>query len=218
MIRFIFSCMLFLIFSTAAFSGVLPPLTLDNGANRVSLVLLNNGKTDLSHVTVSVAPETLPVWLSVQCDAQAVNAVAGAQAQQKLFLVLTVTDAPKDANAVVPLTFTDTLGNRWSHTVSVSANAPLPVPDALVGNFPNPFNPDTVISYSISSGRNVRLAVFNSLGQKVRTLMDGPVAAGKHTAVWNGCDDSGRIVSSGMYFAKMESGGFMKTVKLLFAR
>lgn len=80
--------------------------------------------------------------------------------------------------------------------------------DFLLGaNYPNPFNPSTTIPFALASGGEVRLEVFNLLGQKVRTLLSERREAGSHTAVWNGRDERGRQLESGIYFYRLQLDG-----------
>ena len=74
---------------------------------------------------------------------------------------------------------------------------------ASVAAFPNPFNPTTTLSYQLTQPGQIRLAVYNTMGQLVVTLVDGPRPAGTHAAVWNGADAAGRMVSSGVYFVRL---------------
>ena len=76
----------------------------------------------------------------------------------------------------------------------------VPVQYELSQNYPNPFNPSTSISFSLANSENVQLAVYNLLGEKVRTLLDGKMNAGSHTVVWDGTNDSGLTMPSGHYF------------------
>jgi len=89
---------------------------------------------------------------------------------------------------------------------------------ALVGNSPNPFNPSTQITYQLEQGNHVVLAVYNILGQKVQTLVDGFQAAGTQSAVWNGRNEDGSTASSGMYFCRLESGNTIQTQKMLLTK
>ena len=88
----------------------------------------------------------------------------------------------------------------------------------LFQNYPNPFNPETEIRFALDGAAPVRLAVFNVLGERVRTLVDGRRAAGTHRVRWNGIDDAGRSVGSGVYFYRLESEGRQLTRRMLLVR
>lgn len=88
----------------------------------------------------------------------------------------------------------------------------------LEQNYPNPFNPETSIRYSIAKAADVKLTVYNMLGQKVATLVNEKQTAGKYVAAWNGQNDAGRLVSSGIYVYKLEAGDFLQTKKMLLLK
>lgn len=77
---------------------------------------------------------------------------------------------------------------------------------ALYPNFPNPFNPSTTIRFSLPQPGEAELTIYNLLGQRVITLVRGVQEAGGHTLVWNGCDDRGRELASGVYFYRLRAG------------
>jgi hypothetical protein len=90
-------------------------------------------------------------------------------------------------------------------------------------NFPNPFNPNTVIGFQISetgdsSSNFVNIAVYNIRGQLVRTLVDDFFTVGEHSVVWDGTDESGRNVSSGIYFYKMKTDNQLQTKKMILMK
>jgi hypothetical protein len=74
---------------------------------------------------------------------------------------------------------------------------------AIFNNFPNPFNPSTTISFSLPETGPVNLAVFSVTGQKIRELASGPFPAGRHSVIWDGRDQSGMPVSSGVYLSRL---------------
>ena len=74
------------------------------------------------------------------------------------------------------------------------------LPTTLFNNYPNPFNPTTTIRFNLKQAGPTSLRIFNSRGQLVKTLLDASLAGGMHQAVWDGRDNSGRSVSSGLYF------------------
>ena len=87
---------------------------------------------------------------------------------------------------------------------------------------PNPFNPTTTIAYSLAGRSHVTIRVFDAAGRVVRTLVDSPVEAGPHMAVWDGTTDTGHRAASGVYFVRMETAGdagaFRATRKLVLLK
>ncbi len=90
----------------------------------------------------------------------------------------------------------------------------LPTEFSLEQNYPNPFNPTTKIPYSLPRGSDVTLEVYNLLGQRVRTLIDGYRQAGAHIVEFDGNNDNGATVSSGVYFYRIKAGTFSVTRKM----
>ena len=94
-----------------------------------------------------------------------------------------------------------------------------PVAFALLPNYPNPFNATTKISYKIpEDNSHVKIVIYNSLGQKVKTLIDNIESAGVKVINWDGKDASGNIVSSGIYILRMEAGKFNKSHRMLMLK
>jgi len=121
----------------------------------------------------------------------------------------------------------------------------IPLVTALQGNFPNPFNPSTTIKFSLSSGEvsnnslssgevsnnslssgegrgegstNVNITVYNIRGQVVKTLVNDYFPAGRHSVEWNGTDNRGRTVSSGIYFYRMTAGEYSATKRMVLMK
>jgi hypothetical protein len=84
-------------------------------------------------------------------------------------------------------------------------NENLPAKTELTGNYPNPFNPITNIQFSLKDESQVSLMIYNVRGQKVKTLVQDEMQAGYHSVIWNGTDEVGKSVSSGVYFSKFDS-------------
>lgn len=95
---------------------------------------------------------------------------------------------------------------------------PVPTVFKLSQSYPNPFNPTTTIRYQLPEKSLVNLKIYNILGQLIRTLVDDEKAAGYYTIQWDGRDDSGKTVGSGIYFYRLEAGSFIQTRKALFLR
>ncbi len=91
----------------------------------------------------------------------------------------------------------------------------LPERFELGANYPNPFNPSTIIPYQLAALSEVRLEVFNLLGQHLATLVDGERPAGFHTATWNATDAAGRAVGAGVYIYRMTVGTARQTGRMV---
>ncbi|MCB2229593.1 T9SS type A sorting domain-containing protein [bacterium] len=94
----------------------------------------------------------------------------------------------------------------------------LPTTVQLEPNYPNPFNPTTTIRFSLPTAGDVRIEVFNILGQKVRTLLEDYRSAGSYSVVWDGRSDGGDRVSSGVYFYRLTAGETRESRKMLLLR
>lgn len=111
----------------------------------------------------------------------------------------------------------DKQGNVTMHGPIV-AEVALPKTFTLGQNYPNPFNPTTQIRYNLPAAVTVSLVIYNSLGQEVRKLVDDRQSPGYHIVVWDGRDQSGRPVPSGVYFYRLNAGNFTAAKKMLFAK
>lgn len=89
---------------------------------------------------------------------------------------------------------------------------------SLSQNFPNPFNPQTVIKYDLPEPAQVSIIIYNILGQKVRTLVDENQQAGYKSVSWDGKDDQGKDIASGIYFYKIEAGDFSTVKKMVLLK
>ena len=94
----------------------------------------------------------------------------------------------------------------------------LPTGPQLGQNSPNPFNPSTTIKFNIPSDGQVVLEIYNTLGQRVRTLLDGPLPWGETQVVWDGKDDGGRPLSTGVYLYKLTADGQAQTRKMVLLK
>ena len=88
----------------------------------------------------------------------------------------------------------------------------------LAANYPNPFNPTTMVRFGVPRPGHVRLAVYDVAGRRVAVLVDRMMGAGEFTASWDGRDEGGRSVASGVYFARMTMEGFSATRKMVLLR
>ncbi|UCE17301.1 MAG: VCBS repeat-containing protein [Gemmatimonadota bacterium] len=100
----------------------------------------------------------------------------------------------------------------------VKAESALPTQYSLTQNYPNPFNPETTIQFAIPISSHVSLAIFNMTGERVKGLIEGERAPGYHSIRWDGTDDYGNTVSSGVYFYRLRAQGFNQSKKMLLVK
>jgi hypothetical protein len=119
----------------------------------------------------------------------------------------------------------DASGNPVPATVSldimvtdVEDNPIVPTGYVLGQNYPNPFNPATNIVFSIPQTEKVTLTIYNMLGQKIATLLDGSFLAGTHVVRWNGRDGLGRQLPSGVYFYRLSTSRFSEAKRMLLLK
>ncbi len=94
----------------------------------------------------------------------------------------------------------------------------LPARFELGQNFPNPFNPETTIKFNLPSAEQVSIKIFSSTGQLIRSLITNSYAAGYHNILWNGRNDSGNKVTSGLYIYRIKAGKFISVKKMLMLK
>ncbi|MCK5051913.1 MAG: T9SS type A sorting domain-containing protein [Candidatus Cloacimonetes bacterium] len=115
---------------------------------------------------------------------------------------------------IVPISLTVTGTNTHNDIVDAETK--------LLGNYPNPFNPETTIRYNLKNNSAVTIEIYNTKGQLVRTLVNSFQEAGMHSTVWNGKDTNGRNVSSGIYFstfdANDEEGDYTSVKKIILLK
>jgi len=102
--------------------------------------------------------------------------------------------------------------------VSKDVISVVPSVTKLYGNYPNPFNPETTIAYSLNEMAKVTLEIYNVKGQKVRTLLNQTVQAGEHSIVWNGKDINNNSVASGLYFTVFKVGSVYSQKKMVLIK
>lgn len=106
----------------------------------------------------------------------------------------------------------------WSDVNDNPTTEQSPAKFSLSVNYPNPFNPETKIDYSLNQACQVKLEIFNILGQKIKTLVDEQQSVGKKDVVWDGRNENGEQVSSGVYFYRLQAKDFVQTKKMVLMR
>ena len=102
--------------------------------------------------------------------------------------------------------------------VSIAEVVALPTEFTLKQNFPNPFNPSTTLRYGLPEDASVSLVIYDIRGNTVRTMDSGEQAAGWYEHIWNGMNDEGQPVSTGLYLTRLRAGSYTKTIKMLYLK
>jgi len=100
----------------------------------------------------------------------------------------------------------------------IDIGLPAPTEFSLQQNYPNPFNPITNIRYDIAERGDAQLVIYNMLGQEVRTLVNGNQNVGRYEVQWNGLDNSGQPVATGIYIYHLQAGQFTKNIKMAYIK
>jgi hypothetical protein len=100
----------------------------------------------------------------------------------------------------------------------IAENREIPQDYRLLQNYPNPFNPATAIGYALPQISRVELKIYNLLGQEIRTLVDKQQQPGKYTITWDGADNHGQQVSSGIYIYQIKAGDYVESRKMVLLR
>jgi len=154
--------------------------------------------TDSTTLNVYTTAETDTGWYTLTITAQRKPGAKPNGLEHSIQVVLKV-NAPSDAG-------------DWTD----NPNAPKSF--ALFQNQPNPFNPETKISYYLPKACQVKLTIYNVLGQRVKTLFDGHQDAGMQTLLWDGRNDDGVQLSSGIYFYRLQADNFHQTKKMTLVK
>ena len=103
-------------------------------------------------------------------------------------------------------------------TLASGKSSPVPSDYALLQNYPNPFNPSTIIRLRLPATTDAKLTIYNALGQMVRVLFNGNLSAGEYSYEWNGQNDNGQSVQSGIYFYLLETPSWSDSKKMTFLK
>ena len=157
----------------------------------------------------------LPGAIDVAAGRMGAAWTARGDADLATFRFVTLTDDP----GVVDIAYGE-LGNSAHIGVpmQVAKAKALPMAAALHQNYPNPFNPSTEIRFDLPTARDVKLRIYNQLGQTVRTLVDHRMKAGAYSLKWNGDDEAGHTVASGVYFYNLDAGDFTQIRKMTLVK
>ncbi len=165
--------------------------------------------------------DAAPPWLKVMPPTS--GSVAPGDNADQLLRIYGTTERTLDTMYVVFLT-NDPMAEVVNIEVvrdlitGIGGQEQLPTTFAVSQNYPNPFNPTTTIKYQLPKASDVNLVIYNVLGQKVRTLLNKKIDAGYHEMVWDGLNDIGAQVATGIYIYRFEAGDFKQVKKMILMK
>jgi hypothetical protein len=193
----------------------------DNQIHEEIITLSNMGGSDLNCELVIMDSSQYAGWLEIDQDFCLIQTNEyeeilltfdpdGLETGQYYTEIVIYHNDPNQDELIIPITMNLNYTNAESDLI-LAANK-------LIGNYPNPFNPTTTISYQLLEESEVELTIYNIKGQKVNQLVNNQLSAGQHSVVWNGKDDADRSVSSGIYFYKMKTDNHEETKRMILMK
>lgn len=181
-----------------AVKGQVYQLPFASAGNAIELTVANTAEVPLTSVTVEAAE--VPSWIKFTATEQRIALLKSREEMPVTFTFAVDKSAPVGQRQELRFIVTGTGGEQWEKEITVAVSAPERF--ELFQNFPNPFNPQTAISFQLSAVSRVSLKIFNMLGQEVASLVDADRAAGFHQEMW----DASRY-ASGMYVVRIVAEG-----------
>jgi O-glycosyl hydrolase len=184
-------------------NDILASSFVDYANKTLTTILINKS---LSPLTVKLYGDSIPAEYEVYTTAENVNFV-----HQGNF-------AANNAIALPAQSVTTLVGDTDGPVITGLEEIPVPKKYALYQNYPNPFNPVTTFRFTVPVTAEASLVVYNILGQRVRTLINKTVAAGEYRVTWDGKNETGSTVASGLYFYQLKTKKFVAVKKCILLR
>ena len=205
------------------------PISVTQGERvTLTLKLTNVGRVDLQGVQVRLDPRTTPAWIHPEGTGIArVDTLSQRKSAKSVSISLpyvfrVAEHAPLDADASLSFLIGDSRRRVWRKQVPLTVQC-LPKKSELLPNYPNPFNPETWIPYRLSQAGSVQVRIYDLAGNVVRTLELGERQAGAYdspsrAAYWDGRNNLGERVATGLYLYRIETDHFSATGKMLIIK
>lgn len=214
-ILFIF---IFTLFSTEIIAQGTGSLRLHAGDNIITFGLANESGTVVKSIKIISDIEKLPNWLRVKESLIPVDFMS--EGVLELSLQINVDQGYEGEVVSLPLLLIGDTGHRWYFEPFATIEVRKITKNELLPNFPNPFNPETTINYrlAVNTNQETKLIIYNAIGQEIRTLVQKVQPAGEYVVHWDGTDNLGQKVSSGIYMYHLTSGDFSQTRRMMLLK
>ncbi len=178
------------------------PVPVGTEGNQLVLAVENASRSSLRDVHVTV--RSAPTWAVFKSSSVAIDSIPS-KAWRDAVLEFRVQEGTTDQTAAVLLAITDAHGYFLGNRVIKMRTVNLPRETKLHHPYPNPANPSSTIQYALHAPSHVKIEIFNTLGQRVRQLIDEDKPAGILSMIWDGKNDQTAPVASGMYIVRLKA-------------
>lgn len=208
---------IFTLFSTEIIAQGTGSLRLCAGDNIITFGLANESGTIVKSIKIISDTEKFPNWLRVKESLIPVDFMSGAL---ELSFQINVDQGHEGEVVSLPLILIGDNGHRWYVEPFATIEVRKITKNELLPNFPNPFNPETTINYRLAGNtdQETKLVIYNAIGQEIRTLVQKVQPAGEYVVHWDGTDNLGQKVSSGIYMYHLTSGDFSQTRRMMLLK
>jgi FlgD Ig-like domain len=182
--------------------------------NTVSLTVANNASIDASQVSVILKDP--PDWLVFEATKAFLKDITAGDSKDAEFSFSVERKAPVGEVAVLEAVISTSSGQEWSKEISVRVSPPKEY--KLYDNFPNPFNPSTKIAFELPKASHLRLGIYDMVGREVRVLVDGSYPPGYTELLWDGRNNNGLEVASGVYFYRIATENWGSVKKMMMVK
>lgn len=221
MIRYMFLFTLLLAFcASASNAALISPIDVHVGEEvTLTLRIKNTSSAPIEMLSARIKPEEMPGWLK-QKSTPKVDLVKPLKVALLPLRIFISPHAEINTVETIDVVLTDNHGHTWSFSVPLAIYDIIPKESRLYQNYPNPFNPETWIPYQLKQPAFVSIRIYNATGIPVCTLFLGHKEAGtylskKRAAYWDGRNDRGEKVASGVYFYAIDAGNYTAVRKLI---
>ena len=181
--------------------------------NTISLSVQNNSNTSARNVSVTFTG--IPSWLKFKSQSAVIKTISADSTVDAEFVFDVDKKAPVGRDTTLTATISST-GGSWTKDIKITIGAPTDY--KLYANYPNPFNPSTKIGFQLPAASHVRLVIYDVVGREVAKVTDADYPAGYTELTWNGTNNNGVTVSSGVYFYRITAPKWNKVMKMMMVK
>ncbi|MGD0339744.1 MAG: FlgD immunoglobulin-like domain containing protein [Bacteroidota bacterium] len=203
-----------LIFIPVLLQAQMNEVPYNSRGNSLALTVENTATVAAKNVTVEI--QNPSSWLKLESSKIMLKDILAKQSKDAEFLFSVERSAPIGKEQKIKVLIKTSDGQSWTKEIAFTISPPKEY--HLYDNFPNPFNPTTKIAFELPVASKVKLVIYDALGREVRTLTDDEYPAGYIELTWDGRNEIGTMVSSGVYFYRISTLKWNSVKKMVLLR